>query len=441
MLFFVVVSCKKDRPPADSSKASIHIDSLVLGGFDNVHVYAGLSNVDPKTIVGKGICWGTHSSPANTDNVVTFGLNDAFDILLTSLGQHKQLHFRAYFVSHSDTTWSNDAEISTGGLDSVLYNEYTEGNMDIHQVIRATDRSFVVLAEYYGNAIGWTRIIRIDTLGNILWDKQYNVQEWKEPEFIMQTDDGFLFATTSYVPGGKQSNVIKIDADGNKIWEQGFNKLTWQEFVRLYKRSDNTYTFTNRTFSALTDTGRTDCQFVDYTFDPNGTVINEDSTPVGGKFITYSYAFKALTLADNDFTTTNYWAPPSSQQVPTDILVDHFVNNVLQWEQTYGGAGDEEPAGLVTAPDGNTVVLGYTGSKGITAQSAWLFELDKNTGNMLWDLVNGPQPFGQQSATYPLGIYKSDAGYYLCGDVSDTYYTSTMPFVIKTDLHGTLEWS
>ena len=433
-------SCKKQA--AVPASPLVDIDSAVLSQYDNLHIYARAANISNADIHERGFCWSTHHLPTKSDSTLKLSGSKSFDTTLLGIGQNAALYFRAYVQTPSGTIWSKETTIKTSGLKILWEKEYAKRVMDFRQAIRSDDNSFVVMLKMFGNSIAWTELVKLDTAGNILWDNQYNQNTWKEPEYILKIKNGYLFVTTAYVAGGKQSAVVMIDNDGNKVWEKGFNTSTWQEYVKLVAVSDTSYIFTNRAFDGIVHGVRQNCQLVDYTFNKNGDLLNQQTSLVNNKFAEGSYAIKTLNVSPNNgFLSATYYAPPSDYKIPFDIIVQRFINNQLQWEKTYGGVNDEIPAAVLPTVDNNYSILGYTNSKGTTDQSAWLFKIGGGIGEMLWDATYSNKTFGIHSATFPMDLSINGAGeYFIAGDVSDKNYSSTKSFLTKIDFHGGYLW-
>jgi hypothetical protein len=79
-------------------------------------------------------------------------------------------------------------------------------------------------------------IVKIDSLGNKLWDKTYGGTQRDFLNYLLATPDGgFLLAGTSESPGGgdrSEPNIgdlnywlIKTNSNGNKVWDKTFGSI------------------------------------------------------------------------------------------------------------------------------------------------------------------------------------------------------------------------
>jgi hypothetical protein len=108
----------------------------------------------------------------------------------------------------------------------------------------------------------------------------------------------------------------------------------------------------------------------------------------------------------------------------------------MQWNQTYGGAGDDEAYLVVQSNDTGYAVAGFTDSYGAGETDAWLVRTD-SSGNMQWSQTYGGVA---QDGAYSV-IQTSDGGYALAG-FTDSFGAGSFDFwLVKTDSHGNMVWN
>jgi len=162
-------------------------------------------------------------------------------------------------------------------------------------------------------------IVKLDGVGNLVWEKNYGWDEDEWPYSIQQTTDGgFIVAgdSQSYnvVLGGntgilKRTDifVVKLNSTGNLQWEKNFGG------------SDN-------------DKAKSICQTVDGGYIVSGKSSSSDF--------------------DVSFNNGSY-----------DIWVIKLdVSGNLMWEENYGGSSVEDPGGILQTTDGGYIVAGKTKS-------------------------------------------------------------------------------
>ena len=113
------------------------------------------------------------------------------------------------------------------------------------------------------------------------------------------------------------------------------------------------------------------------------------------------------------------------------------------WSRTYGGPGDEEPRSLIATPDGGYVIAGFTGSvNSVSGRDFWLVKTDA-PGNIQWNKTFGGAGNDMASSV----VATSDGGYAIAGswNYSRTYefnnYIGGDFWLIKTDGLGNVQWN
>jgi hypothetical protein len=94
-------------------------------------------------------------------------------------------------------------------------------------------------------------VVRIDSMGNQLWDKRFGGTRGEHLLAMIEVDGGFVLAGDSYsdISGdkGQVSNgsmdywIIKIDSAGNKIWDKGFGGNDEDQLYSIAKTTDGGY--------------------------------------------------------------------------------------------------------------------------------------------------------------------------------------------------------
>jgi hypothetical protein len=114
-------------------------------------------------------------------------------------------------------------------------------------------------------------------------------------------------------------------------------------------------------------------------------------------------------------------------------LIKTDSNGEPQWNQTYGGSGDEHAETVVVTSDGGYAILGSTQTFGAGQNDFWLVKTD-SLGRMEWNRTYGKAGIDQ---AYSL-IKTNDGGYALAGITgSEVNYDF---WLIKTDAAGNAQW-
>jgi hypothetical protein len=123
------------------------------------------------------------------------------------------------------------------------------------QVVQNSDGSYVIagytssndgdVSGNHGNFDYW--VIKLDSLGTILWQKTYGGSQIEEATGIIKTDDdGYIivgYSTSNdgdvtLVDGYSDSWVIKIDAIGTLVWQQSLGGNNTDIAHSVFKTSD-----------------------------------------------------------------------------------------------------------------------------------------------------------------------------------------------------------
>lgn len=262
-------------------------------------------------------------------------------------------------------------------------------------------------------------IVKIDSVGNKQWDKDFGVQS---PNYfswlysILQTiDGGYLLGGHSTGGGGAGDKsepsyggvdywIIKIDAFGNKQWDKGFGGSN-NENMRSLVQS------------------------------PDGGFL------IGGG----SGSNASGTKTEPPFGSLDYWV----------VKIDSLGNE--EWDKVFGGDGWDYLTVVRNTSDGGFLLGGMSESNtsGNKSQDTkdttsswkgdyWIVKID-SLGNKIWD-----KDYGSFEREYSWMIIEdsSDNGYIISGnsdsemggDKTENNLGESQIWVVKTDSSGNLIW-
>jgi len=157
-------------------------------------------------------------------------------------------------------------------------------------------------------------------------------------------------------------------------------------------------------------------------------------------------AYSIIKTSDGGYALAGYTASYGAGGLDMWLLkftsYNDTVGNVtvscplMQWNETFGGSGEDVAKCVIQTSDGGYALAGYTRSFGAGAADMWLVKTDSN-GVMQWNATYG----GVLDDAANCLIQTGDGGYVLAGYVnpSDGSYQSS--WLVKTDASGKLLWS
>ena len=112
-----------------------------------------------------------------------------------------------------------------------------------------------------------------------------------------------------------------------------------------------------------------------------------------------------------------------------------ILSDETTWMKIFGGYEYEYGDAVQQTTDGGYIVIGTTSSYGSGPRAAWLIKIDKD-GNEEWNRTYG----GPGAEAAYDGQQTSDNGYIIVG-FTDSYIENPDAWLVKTDVHGNVEWS
>jgi|SRR6185436_1165211 len=262
----------------------------------------------------------------------------------------------------------------------------------------------------YGGYDYW--IVKTDSLGNKLWDKDFGGNDHDYLYSIQQTmDGGYILGgySSSFISGNKTQNtkggedywIVKTDSQGNKLWDKDFGG-NYADCLTSIEQS-------------------VDGGFILGGFSASG--ISGDKThPLWG----------TLGLPD-------YWI----------VKTDSLGNKV--WDKDFGGYGHESLGSVQRTSDGGYILGGFSTSdtNGDKTQNRWgltdywIIKID-SMGNKQWDKDFG----GTEDETLNNIRQFSDGSYLISGtswssisgNKTEDNLGGRQTWIVKTDSLGSLLW-
>jgi hypothetical protein len=254
----------------------------------------------------------------------------------------------------------------------------------------------------YGSLDGW--VVCIDSGGTILWENNYGGTGGDSFSDIVQTNDGFLVVGSSTSNdidvtgnyGNKDVWAVKIDSLGNIIWEQNFGGSLFDEPIAVKNTYDMGFIIIGTSQSNDIDLsgnlGGND--FLVLKIDSVGNL--QWSKSLGGSG--YDQGYDITQTFDSSFVITG-WTKSNDGYVSSHYgpLSDEDIwcvklnsqGNII-WEKSIGGSNIDQGYQIIQLIDSTYLISGTTYSSDFDVSfisennDAWIVNLD-TSGNIKWE--------------------------------------------------------
>ncbi len=248
-------------------------------------------------------------------------------------------------------------------------------------------------------------IIKLDSSGNLEWQKCYGGSNLDYAHSIQQTTDegyivaGYTFSNDGDVTGNHGSAdcwIIKLDSSGNLEWQKCYGGSDWDDACSIQQTTDGGYIVAGCTYSndgdvsgnhggkdywitKLNSTGNLAWQKC-YGGNQSDDAYSIQQTPDGG-YIMAGYTFSNDGDVSSNHGQCDYW-----------IIKLNSLGN-LEWQKCYGGSGFDVERSIQQTTDGGYIVAGYTysidgdvsGNHG--GKDYWIVKLDSSFNN-IYEITN-----------------------------------------------------
>jgi hypothetical protein len=326
-----------------------------------------------------------------------------------------------------------------------------------YSIVATSDGGYVMAGIIGSSSAGYDFwLIKTDALGNMEWNRTYGGTGYDVACSLVATSDGgfaIAGATWSFGVGGADYWLVKTDALGNMQWNRTYGTSGDDVACSLVATSDGGYAI------AGTANGDTDIWFfigllnmIGYWSGGDFWLVKTDA--VGNMEWSRTYggtgsdvAWSMVAVSDGGCAlagTRNYTLSVDGEGCGDFWLVKTDAPGNMEWNQTYGGTGDDYARSLVEASNGGFAIAGAKWYFGVGFGGAdyWLVKTDA-LGNMQWN-----QTYGGTGDDYAFSLVEASYGGYALAGTWDyvNYYddVSQIPvargdfWLVKTDENGVL---
>jgi len=309
----------------------------------------------------------------------------------------------------------------------------------------------------HGSGDYW--VLKLNSIGIIEWQKCLGGTLSDDARSIQQTsDDGYIIAGYSMSNNGDVNNnhgnadywIVKIDSLGNIEWQKCLGGSANDYSFSIQQTSDGGYITVGHAYSNDGNVSGNNGKYDYWVVKLNSLGIIEWQKSLGGTeddiarsvqqtsdggYIIAGYTFSNNGDVSGNHGSYDYWV----------VKLDSSGN--LQWQKCLGGNGTDTATSIQQTSDEGYIVAGYTYSKNGDVSGNhgsgdyWIVKLD-SSGNLQWQKCLGGSSDDRAYSIQQL----SNGGYIVTGDaisndgnVSGNHGNNDY-WVVKLDSSGNIDW-
>ena len=315
---------------------------------------------------------------------------------------------------------------------------YGGSSLDVaHAVIQTSDGGFLLIGgtESFGAGARDFWLVKTDVDGNMEWNQTYGGPRADNGFSVVETGDGgyaLAGSTRSFGAGGQNGWLVKTDVDGNMEWNQTYGGPNNDNLFSVVETGDGGYALAGFTLSY----GAVGEDFWLVKADSSGN--REWHKRYGGSSIDIA---RSVVKADDG----GYLLAGSTESFGAGaddfwlVKVDSSGNH--EWNRTYGGPNSDYAFSTVGTSDGGYALAGRTRSFGSGGTDFWLVKVD-SSGNHEWNQTYGGTGNDPAHTLVEASLAGTvDGGYVLAGFTVSFGAGGQDGWLVKTDVDGNMEWN
>ncbi|MBD3180881.1 T9SS type A sorting domain-containing protein, partial [Candidatus Poribacteria bacterium] len=207
----------------------------------------------------------------------------------------------------------------------VLWQKSYGGGYDdyAYSIQQTSDGGYVIAGNTYSFGAGsrnfW--VLKLNSIGNIVWQKTYGGSKFDHAESIYQTNDGgYVVAgrTDSFGAGNYDFWVLKLDSIGNIVWQKTYGGSSFDHASSIQQTSDGGYVVAGWSFFL----GAGNYDFWVLKLDNNGNMLWQKAYDSSDSDSDHDYAESIQQTSDGGYVVAGWTDPPGAgNPFSFDILV------------------------------------------------------------------------------------------------------------------------
>lgn len=297
-------------------------------------------------------------------------------------------------------------------------------------VAQTTDGGYILAGktDSFGFGESAAYLVKVNARGFTQWEHTYGGHGSDEAAGVDQTSDGgyiIVGTTNSFGPGNDSVYLVKTDAQGEMEWENTYGGKFDDRAFAVQETQDGGYILAGVTGSFVASP-----RMYLVKTDAGGNV--EWQNHYGGSGDDRAWAVQQT--SDGGFIITGQTTSfgPGGRSM---YLVKTNSSGAVEWETTHGGSGDDLANSVRQTRDGGYIMAGWTKSHGPDDRSAYLVKTDAN-GALEWEAsFDGG---GESSAN---SVWQTEDGGYVVAGYTDSLGEGRLSlYLLKTNGLGALQW-
>jgi hypothetical protein len=277
---------------------------------------------------------------------------------------------------------------------------------DTHFSQKTRDGGYIISGQFWepgGNQYDFW-VLKLDQKGNIEWQKTYGGGSWDIAFSTEQTTDGGYIVsgtTSSFGAGDEDVWVLKLDSNGQIVWQKTYGGAGMDEGRDIEQTKDGGYIVSGTTSSF--GEGLRDIWVL--RLSPNGNIIWDKTYGGKGEESEYFRHIPIEATSDGGYIVAGSTRSFGAGEDDFWILKLDADGNIT-WQKTFGTGREEYPTSVREMQDGTYRVTG-TESLSVSGDD-WIIILDAkgniagvrskiNTGFTFYDTMVLPKPTNQKT--------------------------------------------